>query len=133
MFVLSYVMPPVDGAGYGKATVSDPIAPREVAFNLVLAALPGTEVGETRDFFQRKLWQKPWSQLITHEGSGIQFRLDDMQSAPNVCPCCGRLVLFGDHALAGSDDAYCLGCFTWERGMEPCLPENTAHSANEEN
>jgi hypothetical protein len=62
-----------------------------------------------------------------HAVTGIIFRVDHADRAPNACPCCGRLVLPGDHALAGSDDAYCTGCYTWERGSDPCLPENTAH------
>lgn len=129
-FVLSVVRPPEEGAAFGKATVSDLLTSRETAVNLVAHVLKdsGMTHQEIRSFFQRKVWQKEWSQEITHEGTGIQFRLDDMQFVPNVCPCCGRLVKHGDHALAGSEDAYCLGCFTWKRGVPQCLPENTAHT-----
>lgn len=34
MFVLTYVLPPKDGAAYGKSMVSEPQTSREVAFNI---------------------------------------------------------------------------------------------------
>lgn len=129
MFVLTYVLPPVSGAAFGKAAVSDPLTSREVLFNLVLDTIPETDPEETRRWFQRSLWQREWGELVTHKDSGVQFMITTPDRAGNACGCCGRLVKWSDHPLAGSEDAYCDGCYTWDRDSEPCLPENTAHPA----
>lgn len=62
-----------------------------------------------------------------HQPSGYMFRTDPASNPPNVCPCCHGLVRPGDHQAAGLEDAYCLGCFTWQRDVPKCLPENSAH------
>ncbi len=67
-----------------------------------------------------------------HTQSGLIFRTDPAESAPHPCPCCLRLVLPTDHEQASLEDAYCLGCFTWDRNTAQCLPANSAHPATEE-
>lgn len=133
MFVLSYVLPPVSGAAFGKSTVQEFAHPaRAAAATRDLLISKGVDEREATRFsltLARKGTGTGWVNTET----GITFRIDPEDRAPNVCPCCGRLVKWGDHALAGSDDAYCLGCYTWDRNSNPCLPENTAHATDEEN
>lgn len=133
MYVLSIVRPPVAPAAFGQATVLDPVpylaraAKTQAQRVLVDAGVPAEEASE----FGLTLSMRDLGTEWTHTGTGLTFRIDPEDRAPNACPCCGRLVNWQDHALAGSDDAYCLGCFTWERGMTPCLPENSAHTEEE--
>lgn len=135
-FVLSIVHAPLNGAAYGKAVVLDPVEYCAQASYAVARAL--INAPQHVPAKRAKAWAKRYFDTDyvtgtghTHQLTGLTFRIDRDDHAPNACPCCGRLVNFQDHALAGSDDAYCLGCFTWERGAEPCLPENTAHAKNE--
>lgn len=65
---------------------------------------------------------------LVYADSGHVFRIDPFEFPPNVCPCCSGLVRPTDHASAGQDVAYCLGCFTWDRNVPACLPENSAHT-----
>lgn len=135
MFVLSYVLPPAEGAAFGKATVLSPVrytAHAAVAMSLVLqqrGQFTHTQAKRLALSLGRAETGTEWTEPQT----GITFRIDPEDRTPNACPCCGRLVKWGDHAFAGSDDAYCLGCFTWDRNTPQCLPENSAHSVNKEN
>ena len=135
MYVLSITRPPVNGAAFGKATVLEPRAHKAHAASQASKILrehnPGMD-RSTADRYGLQIARKDLGVECVEASTGLRFRIDPLDRAPNACPCCERLVNFEDHALAGSDDAYCLGCFTWKRGMEPCLPENTAHSTSEE-
>jgi hypothetical protein len=134
MYVLSYVQPPKDGAAFGKAVVLDPRKHTSHTAVQVSAVLREHNPHMTRseaDRYGLQIARKDLRVESVESSTGLRFRIDSEDRAPNVCPCCGRLVDFGDHVLAGSDDAYCLGCFTWKRGMTPCLPENTAHPESE--
>jgi len=135
MFVLSYVLPPTGGAKYGKAVVNEPQPEAEV-FDQVstimtehFSTMPAINLPGSLAYL---IANTPTSTDIYDPVTGFTFRLDPEDRAPNVCPCCGRLVKFGDHAYAGSDDAYCLGCYTWDRNSDPCLPENTTHTTTED-
>jgi hypothetical protein len=64
---------------------------------------------------------------LVYADSGHVFRIDPFEFPPSVCPCCFGLVRPGDHAYAGDEDAYCLGCHTWDDSVESCLPANSAH------
>lgn len=135
MFVLSYVLPPADGAAFGKATVFDPLPERKNLHTLAYRALtrsnPHMDLGMASRYAEQ-IMRKDTGTECVEASTGITFRIDHEDRAPNACPCCGRLVKWGDHVFAGSDDAYCLGCYTWDRNTPQCLPENSAHSANEE-
>lgn len=130
MFVLSYVLPPEEGAAFGKATVFEPVpylaraAKTQTVQVLTQAGVPRDEARK----FGLSLTLTPTGEHLTHKGTGLVFRIDPADNPPNVCPCCGRLVKPGDHASAGDPDAYCLGCFTWQRNVPACLPENSAHT-----
>lgn len=128
-YVLSIVLPPEGGAAFGKAMVFETVP----TIGMISLSGPGYLFNhpeiidrESARLALQMVGSAGTGSEVTHKG--VTFRIDPADRAPNACPCCGRLVLFGDHALAGSDDAYCLGCFTWKRGMTPCLPENTAHT-----
>jgi hypothetical protein len=122
-YVLSYVRPD------RTAVVLDPVpyvaraAKRQAVHILTDAGIPQEEA---RRFGLMLTLAAPGTE-ITHEPSGLVFRIDPAEFPPNVCPCCRALVRPGDHAMAGSEDAYCLGCFTWSRNTPQCLPANTAH------
>lgn len=129
-YVLSVIKPPENGAAFGKAEVHPPMQALQsaaVVVTLTLVTFANVEDREAEKF-GLSLLTKRTSADIRHDASGIIFRIDPEGRAPNACPCCGRLVTWGDHALAGSDDAYCLGCFTWKRGMVPCSPHESAHA-----
>lgn len=133
MFVLSYVLPPAEGAAFGKATVLSPVrytAHAAVAMSLVLqqrGQFTHTQAKRLALSLGRAETGTEWTEPQT----GITFRIDPADQAPHACPCCGRLVLPTDHAYAHDEDAYCLGCFTWDRNTPQCLPENSAHSTRE--
>lgn len=130
LFVLSYVKLPRDGARYGKATVNEPEPLTEV-FDQVqkvhtefFGKMPATRVTGSVAY---RLAHSTGTD-VHDPATGITFRLDHADRAPNVCPCCGRLVKFGDHAFAGTDDAYCDGCYLWGEKKIECHPDNTAHA-----
>lgn len=128
MYVLSYVMPPTDGAKYGKAHVTGHHHPARAAASardlLIERGVDRPEAVRFSLTLARKNTGTEWA----HAGTGLVFRIDTEESAPNACPCCSRLVLPGDHALAGSDDAYCLGCYTWgDDDKIECDPRHSAH------
>lgn len=132
MYVLSVIHPPEEGAAFGKAEVLDPVNSRDTVWrrvfhvletdcdDLAIASAGADEVTSTHQGVE-----------VRPSGTGIAFRIDPVDNAPHPCPCCDRLVLPTDHAYANAEDAYCLGCFTWSRNVEACLPENTAHSHKE--
>ena len=134
MYVLSITHPPENGAAFGKAVVSRAMASHAFAVEyavqpLMVAGLPYSEA----TLFASEVWaqsEEPGA-VVTHKPTGITFRIDPADNVPHPCPCCDRLVLPTDHLYAYAEDAYCLGCFTWSRNVEACLPENTAHSHKE--
>jgi hypothetical protein len=128
-FVLSIVRSPEEGAGFGKSLVYEAVNSEQAAADkgADLLILKGVRTLEARSFATALAHELLGTERV-HAGTGLIFRIDPEDQAPNVCPCCGRLVKWGDHAFAGSDDAYCLGCYTWDRNAGPCLPENTAHT-----
>lgn len=133
-FVLSFVLRPVGEALHGRSTVLDPVSYRRQAAETEAVRVL-IEHGMRKDdagYFGHSLYLARTSADVLEPVTGITFRIDPAGRAPNSCPCCGRLVKWGDHAFAGSDDAYCLGCYTWDFGSEPCLPENTAHPHKED-
>lgn len=134
MFVLSYVLPPVDGAAFGKAEVCAMVSEKQQAADVAgnLLILRGVYTLAARRFCNNNLMDADTGTDVKHNATGITFRIDPVDRSPNACPCCGRLVKWTDHTYAGSHDAYCLGCFTWDRNVPGCLPENSAHSVNEE-
>jgi hypothetical protein len=128
MFVLSYTLPPVGGAKYGKARTLE-IAEKPHAIAAATEVLVARRIDRYEaERYALALARKDTGTNWVHTATGIVFRIDPADRAPNSCPCCGRLVLPGDHALAGTEDAYCLGCFTWKRGMAPCSPHESAHA-----
>lgn len=134
MYVISYVQPPKDGAAFGKATVSDPLPERQNLHTVAYWALRKCDPCMHPDVVNRyakQIMRKDLGVESVEASTGLIFRIDDADNPPNVCPCCGRLNKPGEDAFAGVEDAYCLGCFTWKRGMTACLPANTAHSENE--
>lgn len=133
MFVLSYVLPPTEGAAFGKAKVFAGIATKRQAIDRIVNMLESSGVHQDRaQRFGFEMERLDTGSFLALESDGRTFCIDHEDRAPNACPCCGRLVKWGDHAFAGSPDAYCLGCFTWDRNVPGCLPENSAHSVNEE-
>lgn len=136
MFVLSVVRPPEGEARYGKATVSDPTPDRGKLFTLTYWALrkrDGWMHPEVANRYAEQVMCADIGQEMVETSTGLRFRTDKAEDAPHVCPCdnCSRLVLPTDHAYASADDAYCLGCFTWDRNIPACLPENSAHAERE--
>lgn len=132
MFVLSAICPPEGEAGFGKAEVleEDPFTSLgsevERLIGVFSRKFSTATFNESRDI-ARGLVDAPGRE-IKHGDTGLTFRIDPTDKAPHACPCCGRLVLPEDHAYADAEDAYCTGCFTWDRKVEACLPENTAHA-----
>lgn len=129
-YVLSVIHPPVAPAAYGKAEVfAKPLPLQSAASNATLFLLNqrGTSNSECVEF-GKLLLRADTGAGAAHRPSGFIFRIDPADNAPHPCPCCGRLVLPTDHADAGMEDAYCLGCFTWSRDKIQCLPANTAHT-----
>lgn len=132
MFVLSYVVPPVGGAAFGKSTVLEPVHTMDAVHRRIMYILINDQdiyVRQAADFATTVTHELTGTERV-HTGTGTTFRIDPEDRAPNACPCCGRLVLPGDHAFAGSEDAYCLGCYTWD-DTPACLPENSCHTWGE--
>jgi hypothetical protein len=137
-YVLSVIHPPEAPAAYGKAEVFEPVAVRIMGYGRVLriAASYGLlPTHEASDMLTEVLSSMRPGEEWVHDPTGLTFRIDPADNAPHPCPCgedednpCGRLVLPTDHAYADQDDAYCGGCFTWNRGAVACLPANTAHT-----
>jgi hypothetical protein len=132
-FVLSIIQPPEGEAKYGKATVSEPL-PRGRLFTLAYWALrnrDGWMHPEVANRYAEQVMSKGLGKESVETGTGLHFRVDAVENAPHICPCeggCGRLVLPDDHAYADAEDAYCDGCFTWDRNTPACLPANSAHT-----
>lgn len=135
-YVLTIIHPPTGGAAYGKARSYPPALSHVFAVEYAVQPLMGAGLpySEATGFASR-VWARAAAPgaMSVHEPTGIAFRIDPATDAPHPCPCdgCDRLVLPTDHAYADAEDAYCLGCFTWSRTVEACLPENTAHPAEE--
>lgn len=139
MYVLTVIHPPEGGAAYGKAEVRAPITnvvdTSHAAFRVMVGrARPGMAWGQAdqyRAILVSAAIRDGHGEVTVP--SGFTFRIDPADNPPHPCPCdgCGRLVLPTDHAYADAEDAYCLGCFTWNRGDVQCLPESTAHPAEE--
>lgn len=123
-YVLSVIHPDktavvLDPVGHPAALV------RRVAY--ILSTPPYTVTSEEARRFGLTLTRKPLATEWVNTETGFIFRIDGSKYPPNVCPCCKALVRPDDHEAAGQEDALCLGCFTWKRGVPQCLPENTAH------
>ncbi|MFE0472630.1 hypothetical protein ACFW2V_13545 [Streptomyces sp. NPDC058947] len=132
-FVLTVIQPPEGVAKYGKATVFQPCPERKNLHTLAYRALrernPHMDLG-TASRYAEQIVRKPFGQEVVEASTGLLFRIDRAEEAPHPCPCedgCGRLVLPTDHLYADAEDAYCPGCFTWDRNVPACLPENSAH------
>lgn len=128
-YVLTVIHPPVAPAVYGKAEVSEARSLVQYAADLAGQMLidGGVRTLPAR-FFANHLANEPFGMPYVHDDTGLAFRIDPADNAPHPCPCCSRAVFPGDHADAHMDDAYCTGCFTWNRGDVQCLPANTAHT-----
>jgi hypothetical protein len=132
-YVLSVIHPPVPPAAYGRAVTpaQDPFTSLGSAVKLVVWVLsterPGTATLGDAKVIGRELMDAPGREF-RHAESGLTFRIDPADDAPHPCPCCERLVLPGDHALAHHEDALCEGCYTWARGVTACQPGRTAHT-----
>lgn len=137
-FILSVVRPAVGEAKFGKATVSGPFPRRADLRNFAFDVLREYEQGspampESQAWrYAEQISEKPLGVESVELRLGLHFRIDKAEDAPHPCPCCGRLVLPTDHAYAHDKNAYCLGCFTWNRSTPAGLPENTAHATREE-
>lgn len=138
MYVLSVIRPPVAPAAFGRATVFPAVPYVATAAKRQARHVLETETGlshEASGRFGIRLALAETGTLVPHKPSGYTFRIDEADSAPHPCPCghgeddpCGRLVMPSDHAYAHDPEAYCLGCFTWDRNTTQCLPANTAHT-----
>jgi len=128
-YVLSVIMPPVAPAAFGQAIVTEPVIGEQYAADAAGDVLidMGVRTLEARTF-GIYLAGADVGTNVTHRPSALVFRIDPADQAPHPCPCCGRLVLPEDHADAHLDDAYCLGCFTWDRNVPACQPGLTAHT-----
>ncbi len=131
-YVLSIVRPPENGAAYGKATVHEGLLnPVEISQTVraYIRILETDTDWETVRRFADNVGNEETGTVRACAPSGLVFRVDPEDRAPNACPCCGRLVLWSDHALAGSDDAYCDGCYVWSEASKiSCDPQHTAHA-----
>src|SRR5574341_1640695 len=129
-FTLSVTRTPVNGAAFGTSRTLGPLpttaaVARETAW--LLAGSPFNVPTDEAKRYALSLARKDHGTEHTHTGTGLVFRTDPADQAPHPCPCCSRLVLPTDHAYATEEDAYCLGCFTWDRNVSACLPANSAH------
>lgn len=128
-YVLSVIHPPVAPAAFGQATITEEVISADHAADVAGDVLIRMEVPTmAARRFGTELAQLGTGTAKQHPGTGVSFRIDPADEAPHPCPCCGRLVLPTDHADAAMEDAYCTGCFTWERNVPQCLPANTAHT-----
>lgn len=130
-FVLSVIHLPEGEAKYGKVRVS-PALPawmtvRDAAFD-VLCEQRGSGVSQDEAWLFAEQFMDKVGVDLTEPKTGLVLRMDKEEDAPHPCPCCGRRVLPDDHADAGAEDAFCLGCFTWDRNVPACLAKNSAHT-----
>lgn len=128
-FVLSVTRAPVNGAAFSPSQTLGPMSLGAVAREAVwlMGGSPFSIPAEEAKRFALSLTRKEHGTLWAHTPTGLIFRIDPATEAPHPCPCCTRLVLPTDHEQAGLEDAYCLGCFTWDRDVSACLPANSAH------
>lgn len=130
MFVLSVTRPPAHGAAFGKSITFGPLPTTAAVAREAAWLLGGSPFNIPTDEAKRyglSLARKDPGTQWVHTQTGLIFRIDPADNAPHPCPCCTRLVLPTDHEQAGLEDAYCLGCFTWDRDVSACLPANSAH------
>jgi hypothetical protein len=135
MFILSVTLPPANGAAFGASTVCTPLPARKDLHTPIYWALRKAAPWMHPDELSRyagQIREKDLGKEVVEASTGLRFRIDPADNAPHPCPCCARLVLPTDHAHAHADDAYCLGCYTWEGSMPDCAPANTAHPVTEE-
>ena len=130
MYTLFAIRPAQTGAAYGKATVSEPVSTKkelQEAIERILMTETGADKIDAMCFGLTVLSADPgWE--IEHT-SGLVFRFDVAPDTPNACGCCGRLVKLSDHAFAGTEDAYCTGCYLWgDTDKIGCDPKRTAHA-----
>lgn len=136
-YALSIVEPPQGAAGYGKVKVIGPI-PEHAVFRRIYWALRERDAAlhpDVANKFASEITRKEIGTGTTEPSTGLSVylhKVTENDEPPHPCPCCGRLVLPDAHAYAGSEDAYCTGCFTWDRNVPACLPKNTAHATREE-
>lgn len=137
-YVLTTIYPAIKPAAYGRAEVSTPTRSQLLACEHAVKPLMRAGLSfDEATYYASGIWtdaSQPGA-VTTHGATGLSFRIDRADDAPHPCPCgideddpCGRLVLPDDHAYAYAPDAYCLGCFTWNRGDVQCLPANTGHT-----
>lgn len=144
-FTLGVIEPPQGEAKYGKAAVipslPDRMTVRNITFDKLWTADPNAPAtpdegpwehdAQAWKFAEQFMSAESGTEL-TDPRTGLHFRIDKAEDAPHPCSCCGRLVLPADHAYAHDPDAYCTGCYTWDRNVAACLPENTAHAVKGE-
>ena len=130
-YVLSVIHPPIAPAAHGKAVVM-----REEVIEIQHAADTAGDVLIRMDVpvlaaraFGNELAQLGTAALKVHQPTGFAFRIDQAETPPNACPCCGRLVAPEDAMFAGDKDTTCDGCYPYAREFAgpACLPRNTAH------
>lgn len=134
-FVLSIVSPAEGDAKYGKAWISRPLEVksdlRTPAHTALRRRNPHMTIDEASRYAGQIVAKDPGA-VSVESSTGLLFRIDTEENAPHLCPCCGRLVLRDDHRYADTENAHCLGCFTWEVDAPPHLPENSAHSTTDQ-
>jgi hypothetical protein len=133
-YVLSVVRPPEGGAAHGKATVYEPLPERKNLHLLAYRALREANPSMDMDMASRYAWQivrKDIGFVAVESSTGLRFRIDDADTPPNVCPCCGLLVAPEDAMFAGDPKTECAGCYPWHRTDAKCQPQNTAHPTEE--
>lgn len=127
LFVLSIVRPDKTAEMHRSMTA---LQVRNMVHNFLMG-LPGIPA-ETAWQTGVELSESEFGTEITLPEQQVSLRIDSPDFPPNICPCCGTLVRPKDHALAGDPDAYCLGCYPWDRNVPACLPANSAHTETPE-
>lgn len=130
-YVLSVIYPPVAPAAYGRAETFQPASYKVLAASLVQAVLIRTPVVLGKGVLtqlERELEDAPTGTEIKNVESGLTFRIDDVDTPPNACPCCGRLVRPEDAMFAGDKGTLCDGCYPYGLAGPVCLPANSAHT-----
>lgn len=131
-YVLAVVRPPEGEAKFGKATVLEPMPDMGRIFTQIYWELRKRDGGmhpEVANKHAQEITSQPTATDVVEASTGLTFRIEPEDRAPNICPCCTGLVKFGVHAFAGREDAYCTGCYTWDRSTPGCLPGNSAHTS----